>query len=501
MEGLLPFDFQFQGIYFFDLIAMQKGKHIIHNPMTRREMLGVCKMGFGSLAFMNLFGSCTDGLKSKSLLDQINQTPHFIPKAKNIIFLYMDGGVSQVDSFDPKPRLAKENGEDPSKKFKVDATQFNNVGKILKSPWQFKQYGQCGMPVSELFPNIATCVDDLALIRSMVSEFPEHTNANYFLHTGSGLQGRPSMGAWINYGLGSENNNLPGYVVLDGGLIPPGGLDNFKNGFLPAAHQASILRMGDEPVANIKAHETVDGIQSEKLAFINQMDKSLLGNVGHADAVETAISNYELAFQMQSSIPELTQFSSESEATKKMYGLYSDDPNTRSYAQQCLMARRLIERGVRFVELTCPNVGHGTDRWDQHDNLKDGHERNAHAVDQPIAALLKDLKVRGMLDQTLVVWSGEFGRTPFAQGTNGRDHNPSAFSMWMAGAGIKGGTFYGATDEYGYRVTENKVTIHDLHATMLHLLGVDHTSLTFPFSGRNFRLTDVHGNVVQEVLV
>jgi hypothetical protein len=334
----------------------------------------------------------------------------------------------------------------------------------------------------------------------MVSNFPEHTNANYFLHTGSGLQGRPSMGAWVNYGLGSENNNLPGYVVLDGGLIPPGGVDNFKNGFLPASYQASILRTGPQPVANIKPLEEKEGLQNQKLAFIKQMDNSLLGGLGEADAMETAISNYELAFQMQSSIPELTEFDSESMATKKLYGLFSDDPHTRNYGAQCLLARRLIERGVRFIELTCPEVGHNADRWDQHDNLKDGHERNAHAVDQPIAGLLKDLKARGLLEQTLVVWTGEFGRTPFAQGQNGRDHNPSAFSMWMAGAGIKGGTIYGKTDEYGYRVTENAVTIHDLHATMLHLLGINHTRLTFPFSGRDFRLTDVHGNVIRDIL-
>lgn len=479
---------------------MGRKKHIIHSPISRREMLGVCKTGFGSLALMGLFGSCAGRADSQALMAQLGQLPHFIPKAKNIIFLYMDGGVSQVDSFDPKPRLDKEHGEDPNKKFSVDATQFGNVGKILKSPWQFKQYGECGMPVSELFPHIAACVDDIALIRSMTSNFPEHTNANYFLHTGSGLQGRPSMGAWVNYGLGSENNNLPGYVVLDGGLTPPGGLDNFKNGFLPATYQASVLRTGSEPVANIRPHEDVSNLQNQKLEFIKQMDNSLLGGMGDADAVETAISNYELAFQMQSSVPELTEFSGETIATRTLYGLFSDDPFTRSYGQQCLLARRLVERGVRFIELTCPAVGKGADRWDQHANLKDGHERNAHAVDQPIAGLLKDLKVRGLLDQTLVIWSGEFGRTPFAQGENGRDHNPSAFSMWMAGAGIKGGTIYGQTDEYGYRVIENKVTIHDLHASMLHLLGMDHTSLTFPFSGRNFRLTDVHGNIVHDVL-
>ncbi|MEO6282111.1 MAG: DUF1501 domain-containing protein [Dyadobacter sp.] len=470
--------------------------------MSRREMLNLCKGGFGTLAFMSLFGSlpgCSTSTDPASQLKGLGQLPNFVPKARNVIFLYMDGGVSQVDSFDPKPRLEKENGEDPNKKFKVDDTQFNNVGKILKSPWKFKQYGECGMPVSELFPHIATCVDDIALIRSMTSNFPEHTNANYFLHTGSGLQGRPSMGAWVNYGLGSENHNLPGYVVLDGGLIPPGGLDNFKNGFLPATFQASMLRTGSEPVANIKPLEKQE-LQNQKLAFIKQMDNSLVTDLGHADEVEAAINNYELAYKMQSSIPELTQFAEESVATQNLYGIFSDDPYTRSYGAQCLLARRLIERGVRFIELTCPKVGGNADRWDQHSGLKRGHEDNAHAVDQPIAGLLKDLKVRGLLDQTLVVWTGEFGRTPFAQGTDGRDHNPSAFSMWMAGAGIKGGTIFGQTDEYGYRVVENKVTIHDLHATMLHLLGVDHTTLTFPFSGRNFRLTDVHGNVIKEIL-
>ncbi|MFY0654456.1 MAG: DUF1501 domain-containing protein [Cyclobacteriaceae bacterium] len=480
-----------------------KNKHIIHSPVSRREMLSMCKGGFGALAFSSLFGTMTSACRKidepKSILTQLGQVAHYSPRAKNIIFLYMDGGVSQVDSFDPKPRLDRENGEDPKSKFKVDNTQFDNVGKILKSPWEFKQYGDCGMPVSELFPYIASCVDDIALIRSMVSDFPEHTNANYFLHTGSGLQGRPSMGAWITYGLGSENNNLPGYVVLDGGLIPPGGLDNFKSGFLPASYQASILKTGPVPLANVKPSETIEGLQNEKLDFIKQMDNGLLGKLGNADAVESAISNYELAYQMQSSIPELTEFSMETKATKKLYGMDSDDPHARSYGSQCLLARRLIERGVRFVEVTCPHVK--ADRWDQHNNLKDGHERNAHAVDQPIAGLLKDLKSRGLLEETLVVWTGEFGRTPFAQGKDGRDHNPSAFSMWMAGAGIKGGTIYGKTDEYGYRVIENETTVHDLHATMLHLLGVNHEKLRFRFGGRDIRLTDVHGRVIEDVLV
>jgi hypothetical protein len=471
-------------------------------------MLGICKCGFGSLAMLGMFGSllpsCSGVEAGKNqLLDHLGAgpiPPGFVPRAKNIIFLYMDGGISQVDSFDPKPRLEKENGEDPAKKFKMDATQFGDTGKILKSPWQFNRYGESGMEISELFPHIGTCADELALIRSMVSNFPEHTNANYFLHTGSGLQGRPSMGAWVNYGLGSENSNLPGYVVLDGGLIPPGGLDNFKNGFLPAAYHASLLRAGAEPLANIKPLDSIAGIQEEKLAFLKKRDQHLLQSLDGNDAIEAAISNYELAYKMQSSIPELTEFKEESEATKKLYGLDSPDPNTRNYAAQCLLARRLVERGVRFIELTCPDIGGNADRWDQHSNLKDGHERNAHAVDQPIAGLLKDLKLRGLLDETLVVFSGEFGRTPFAQGTDGRDHNPSAFSMWMAGAGIKGGTIYGTTDDYGYRVVDKPVTIHDLHATMLHLMGVDHKQLTFRFGGRDFRLTDVHGNIVKDIL-
>jgi hypothetical protein len=277
-------------------------------------------------------------------------------------------------------------------------------------------------------------------------------------------------------------------------------LDNFKNGFLPASYQASILRTGAEPVANIRPIDSIAGIQDEKLAFLKRRDENLLRSMeGASDEIESAIRNYELAYKMQSSIPELTAFKSESEITKKLYGLDSEDPHTRSYGAQCLLARRLVERGVRFIELTCPQTN-GTDRWDQHSGLKMGHENNAHAVDQPIAGLLKDLKLRGLLDETLVVWSGEFGRTPFAQGDDGRDHNPSAFSMWMAGGGVKGGMVYGATDDYGYRVVENPVTVHDLHATMLHLMGINHKQLTFPYGGRDFRLTDVHGNVVKDIL-
>ncbi len=474
--------------------------------MTRREMLALCRNGFGSIALMGLMGGLPLGCRPANRMEEslmagtAGKLPHFVPKARSIIFLYMDGGISQVDSFDYKPRLEQENGLSPYDKFKVDATQFNNIGKLLKSPWQFRQHGESGMWMSELFPHIATCVDDIAMINSMVSNFPEHTNANYFLHTGIGIQGRPSMGSWVTYGLGSENENLPAYVVLDGGLTPPGGLDNFKNGFLPATYQASVLKALDIPLANVLPLEPTEGLQKSKLQYMEQMDQNLLGKLGHADQIESTISNYELAFKMQASVPELSDLSDESPAIKKLYGFDSDDQYTRGYAAQCLLARRLVERGVRFIELTCPAIS-GHDRWDQHSGLKAGHEANAHAVDQPIAALLKDLKARGLLEQTLVVFAGEFGRTPFAQGNDGRDHNPSAFSIWMAGAGIKGGTVYGRTDDYGYRVVENKTSVHDLHATMLHLLGIDHEIQTYRFSGRDIRLTDVHGRVIRDVLV
>ena len=352
--------------------------------------------------------------------------------------------------------------------------------------------------MSELFPHIAKHVDKLAVIRSMTSDFSEHTNANYFLHTGNGFQGRPSMGAWFGYGLGSECQDLPGFIVLNGGLIPPGGLDCFNSGFLPASYQGSIFNAGEAPIANIKASEKSNALQRNKLDFLNQLDASNLERIGKVDQIESAISNYELAYRMQSVVPDLASLDGETEATREMYGLNSKNEKTAIYGRQCLIARRLLERGVRFIEVTCPGVGH--DRWDQHNNLKQGHEDNAVAVDQPIGALLEDLKQRGMLEETLVVWSGEFGRTPFAQGSNGRDHNPWGFSLWMAGGGIKGGTIYGATDEFGYKAIENKLQIHDLHATMLHLLGIDHERLTYRWSGRDMRLTDVHGNLIKGIL-
>lgn len=465
--------------------------------VSRRQLLTNSACGFGAAAMLGLmqqraFGAPTDSLNPDNEL----QGTHHSPTARNVIFLYMDGGVSQVDTFDPKPLLEKEHGNPI--KAEVQATQFDNIGKVLKSPWKFSQYGQSGLPVSELFPYVAKCVDDLAVVRSMTSAFPEHTNANYFLHTGHGLQGRPSMGAWTCFGLGSESENLPGYIVLNGGLTPPGGLDCFHSGFLPASYQGSVFKSGGEPVADIKTRERSEDRVAVKKSLLSQLDQHLLGQVGAQDEIEAAIRNYELAYRMQVSVPHLMDISDETAATQELYGMSAEFPQTRTYGHQCLVARRLVERGVRFIELTCPAVQ--GDRWDQHVNLKEGHENNARAVDQPIAGLLKDLKQRGLLEHTLVIWSGEFGRTPMAQGTDGRDHNPSGFTIWMAGGGVKGGIAYGATDEYGYNAIENKLQIHDMHATMLHLLGVDHEKLTFRHSSRDMRLTDVHGHVIHDII-
>lgn len=465
--------------------------------VSRRDMLARCANGFGAVALASLCQDPAFGLEpvaGKGHNPFEVKPSHFPAKARNVIFLFMDGGPSQMDTFDPKPRLTRESGQPI--KVKVEPTQFNNVGNVLGSPWKFNQYGQSGIPVSDLFPNVATCVDDLAVIRSMVSNFPEHTNANYFIHSGHGQQGRPSMGAWVNYGLGSECQNLPGFVVLNSGMIPPGGMDCFASGFLPATYQGSMFQKGDSPIADLTRLEPTVEIQSRKLALLRKLDGGLVERIGPEDKVESAIANYELAFRMQAAVPDLMDMHTETPATQKLYGI--DEPDTALFGQQCLVARRLVERGVRFIELLCPNLGF--DRWDQHSNLKGGHEKNAKAVDKPIAGLIKDLKARGLLDSTLIVWGGEFGRTPMAQGSDGRDHNPFGFTMWLCGGGIKGGTIYGATDEYGYHVVENKVEVHDLHATMLHLLGIDHKRLTYRFSGRDMRLTDVFGEVIHDVL-
>ena len=463
-------------------------------PMSRREMLGRCATGFGAVALSSLLADPAYG-KAKSPFAP--RKPHHDAKAKSVIFLYMDGGVSQVDSFDYKPRLEKDNGKPFSAK--INPTQFDNIGKTLKSPWNFKQYGQSGLNVSDLFPNVGEMADELCVVRSMTSKFSEHNSANFFLHTGFGVQGRPSMGAWMSYGLGAEATDLPGFVVLNGGLIPSGGWENFGNGFLPASHQATVFKTGKEPLADIRPRESRPGVQQAKLGLLNRLDQGVLNRLGKVDELESAIANYEMAYRMQAAVPELIDVKGETQATRKLYGLDSKYDPTRTFGMQCLIARRLVEKGVRFIELTCPRIS-GNDRWDAHGGLKKNHGDNSRATDQPIAGLLRDLKSRGMLKDTLVVWSGEFGRTPFAQGSNGRDHNPFGFTIWMAGGGAKPGITYGATDEFGYRAVENKLDIHDMHATMLHLLGMDHKKMTYFFDGRDMRLTDVHGHVAHDLI-
>lgn len=452
--------------------------------LTRRDFLAQASTGFGMLAFAAL----------------ANAQQHFPAKAKNVIFCYMSGGVSHLDSFDPKPRLQKEAGQPMP--VAIDRTVFNDNGNIMPSPWTFKKYGQCGMDVSELFPHVAQLADDLCLVRSMTAKFMEHAQANNFFHSGNALTGFPSLGAWTTYGLGTENKNLPGFVVLGSGEIPLGGINVYGSGFLPSVHQGSFLYPERaEPLQDIKPKQS-DALQRRQLLFQAAADREFLARTEQHKEIDAAIRNYETAYRMQSAVPELVDFSGESEATKKLYGLDSTNETTRAYARQCLLARRLIERGVRFVELTMVPPKHlpGGNCWDQHGKLKENHAINAFTVDQPIAGLLRDLKARGLFDETLVLWSGEFGRTPFVQGKDGRDHNITAFSLWMAGGGVKGGTIYGETDEYGYRVVENPLEIYDLHATILHLLGLDHQRLTYRFQGRDFRLTDVHGEVQRKLL-
>ena len=471
--------------------------------IDRREMLRRASNGFGALALTALLGGGSRLLAAPAAAPRrpmAPKPPHAKPKAKSVIFLFMEGAVSQVDSFDHKPMLAKYHGQDPRKAIgKLEKTQFEAVGQVLKSPWQFSRHGQSGLWVSELFPHVASRADDLCVIRSMTSNFPEHTSANYFLHSGSGLQGRPSIGAWVTYGLGSSNDDLPGYVVLNGGQIPSGGLDTFGNGFLPATYQGSLLHARGTPLANVVPSERSAQLQEAKRRLVGRLNQHSLEDSVRSDALSSAIANYELAARMQVAVPDLMDLAGESEATKRLYGMDATFEHTRTYGRECLLARRLVERGVRFVELTIPMVD-GYSRWDAHGGLVKNHGDNARAVDQPIAGLLTDLRQRGLLDETLVVWAGEFGRTPFAQGSDGRDHNEFGFTVWMAGGGVRGGMTYGETDDWGYKAAVDKLEMHDLHATILHLLGMDHEKLTYRFSGRDIRLTDVRGEVIHRIL-
>lgn len=459
--------------------------------LTRRELLRASALGFGNLAFMGLLASEASAQAKNPLAPK---SPMYAPKAKRVIFVFLHGGPSQVDTFDPKPLLTRDHG----KPFTGEMPRIvsSPTGNLLKSPWEFKHYGESGIEVSDLFPHVGGCVDDLCFINSMYGSNSRHGAALLELHTGSDTFVRPSMGSWVTYGLGTENQNLPGFITICP-TLGHGGVNNWSSAFLPAYTQGTPI--GNAGIEASKARipfihndETPEEVQKLEIELMRQMGLDQLKHLGPDPALEGRINSYELAFKMQLAAPELQEITGESEETKKLYGL--DDPKTRNFGHQCLLARRFSEKGVRFVQVT------HSYKWDQHEALQRDHASNAMEVDKPIAALIKDLKARGMLKDTLVIISGEFGRTPVAQGTDGRDHNPHGFTTILAGGGVKAGIKYGATDDYGFFAVKDKVHIHDLHATMLHLLGIDHTKLTYFHSGRNYRLTDVHGNIVKDIL-
>ncbi|HAD59197.1 MAG TPA: DUF1501 domain-containing protein [Planctomycetaceae bacterium] len=456
---------------------------------SRRQILQNVSAGFGYLAFAGI-SSTAAAQESEQQNPLAPKTPHFPAKAKRVIFLCMQGGPSHVDTFDYKPALAKDHGK---------AGKYG--GSLLKSPWQFRQRGDSGLWISDLFPEVAKQADDLTLIRSMQCDQPVHPGAMTQMHTGTAQFIRPSLGAWTLYGLGTENDSLPGFVSLS---PPSGSSRNFGSAFLPAIYggakvgrggrnQQRFARAGGagEIVPDIKNPKMTKRQQRSQLNLIQALNQDKLRREEFQPGVEGIIESYELAFRMQDAMPELMDTSKESAATLAMYG--ADGGDTENFGKQCLLARRFVEAGVRFVEVT-----HGS--WDQHVNLSGDHQVRADACDRPIAGLLKDLKQRDMLKDTLVIWGGEFGRTPAAQGGDGRNHNNKGYTTWMAGGGVKGGFSYGATDTHGYEAVENKCHIHDWHATILHLLGLDHTQLTYRYAGRDFRLTDVHGVVAKDIL-
>lgn len=471
-----------------------------HACCDRRGMLKQSGIGFGYLAAAALLGELSaKAMGGETAFERAlaAKPSHFPAKAKRAIFLFMKGGPSHVDTFDYKPQLQKDDGKELP--FDKPRVQFAKTGKLLGSPWKFARYGQSGSYVSELFPHVAKHVDDLCFIHSLHGTNAAHGGALLKLHTGSDAFVRPSLGAWLSYGLGTENSDLPGFVTICPTLAH-GGVNNWGSAFLPAIYQGTPLGNASMPSdqATVRYIKSASGVsrdvQREQLDLLRELHQRNV-NGGLVDEVlESRIASMELAFRMQSEMPLAEDLSQETAATHAMYGL--NDPMTVNFGRQCLMARRLIERGVRYVQVTHSDA---FVQWDQHSDLKKGHEKNSKEVDLPIAALLQDLKQRGLLDETLVIWSGEFGRTPVAEGTNGRDHNPEGFTAWFAGGGVKGGFHYGATDEYGYYAVDNKVHLHDFHATILALMGLDHEKLTYRYAGRDFRLTDIHGKVAWDV--
>ena len=452
--------------------------------VSRRQMLQRTGAGFGSLALTALLAD-----EASAANPLAPQAPHFRARAKRVIFLFMPGGPSQVDTFDPKPRLTQDNGK-PSPKLYLGQKR-----NLLASPWKFSKRGKSGLDVSELFPHIGSCADRLCVIRSMVADDVNHPGGCLQMNTGERVASRPSLGAWVTYGLGTENQNLPGFIAIGPGPLIEGARQ-YGASFLPAAYQGTFVSDLQNPIRNLKNAQVGSDRQRQELNALRQLNE--LHREGRAEdsRLNARIDSFELAYRMQMQAPDAFDLTRESQATNRLYGI--DQKTTEVFGRQCLLARRLVERGVRFVQLY--HTTGGFQPWDQHSDLKGGHAKNALATDRPIAGLLHDLEARGLLAETLVIWGGEFGRTPAAEGTNGRDHHPYGFTMWLAGGGVRGGFAYGATDEFGWDAVDNRVHVHDLHATILHLLGLDHEKLTYRHSGRDFRLTDVYGSVVKPIL-
>ncbi len=467
--------------------------------MRRREWLQRSACGFGQLALWGLLAQPARPAAAAPREPLAPRAPHFPARARRVVFLFMHGGVSHVDTFDPKPKLAELNGQPLPASVQKPRFEFAPTGNLLASPWKFQPRGASGVEVSELFPEIGALIDELCVIRSMnggdqVSHGPALLNIN----TGSGVFARPSLGAWTLYGLGTENQNLPGFISLSPSLYH-GGAQNYGSAFLPATYQGTRIGDGGTPFRDARLSNLAPGdvpaLQRLQLDLLTARNHDHLAGTGGDARLEARIAAFEMAFRMQAEAPRVMDLSQETVATHRMYGI--DEEPTDEFARQCLLARRCLEAGVRFVQV---NYSYPRNYWDAHGDLRNNHATNAKKVDQPIAALLRDLKSRGLLDDTLVVFGTEFGRTPAAQGTDGRDHHPHAFSVWLAGAGVRGGTTYGETDEFGYYVAANKCTMPDFHATILHLLGLDHTQLTYHHAGRDHRLTDVGGNVMREIL-
>jgi len=467
------------------------------NVESRRRFLWNLGGGIASLALRDLL--VQDQLLASSVpVDSplLPKKPHFPPKANAVISLFMNGGASHLDTFDPKIELTKRHLEAPPASLNI-LPFFPNPGTFLKSPFSFKKYGESGVEVSELFSHIAECADDIAVVRSMHALSNNHTPAILQMMTGFIQPGRPSTGSWTTYGLGSENQNLPAFVVLlDNVGAPLGGAQNWSAGFLPGVFQGTPFRSQGDPIVDLASPRFVEADhQRSRLDFIKGLNEHHAARYPGESELAARIASYELAFRMQSQAPEVIDLSKETEATRKLYGM--DDPNCEHFGRNCLLARRLVEKGVRFVQLFAG--GNAAESWDAHGELEKNHRKRAAIVDRPIRGLLKDLKSRGLLDSTLVVWHTEFGRMPISQSVSGRDHSPAGFSIWLAGGGIKGGQVIGATDEFGYRAAVEPHSINDLHATILHKLGLDHTQLTYLHNGRMHRLTDVSGDVIPQL--